>query len=113
MRHSLGIVKAWSFKLLHERMGPDVFEKGLNVMRLPDRCRSMQFSSSFYLECEVVCHPKCAPLLPATCGIPTEYVRHFADTMSRAKAVSTMKLSVADLRLEMKGWMKAPKYVIL
>lgn len=61
-------------------------------------------------ECNIVCHPKCTPDLPASCGLPTEYAKHFTDMMSRARAANDTKVSVANLKLKMDGWMKMPKY---
>lgn len=62
-------------------------------------------------ECSVVCHPKCAPSLPATCGLPTDYAIHFSSILDQAKSISTTRLSTAELRLQMKGWLKVPRSV--
>ena len=61
-------------------------------------------------ECSVVCHPTCAPSLPPTCGMPTEYALHFASILDQAKSISTSRLSTASLQLHMKGWLKVPRY---
>ena len=63
----------------------------------------------FNTECQIVCHPKCASSLPATCGLPTEYARHFTDTMAKAQA-NDKNVSVANLKLQHEGWMQTPKY---
>ncbi|XP_071448673.1 citron Rho-interacting kinase [Hetaerina americana] len=31
-------------------------------------------------ECSMIAHPKCSLLLPNTCGLPTQFVRHFSET---------------------------------
>ena len=38
-------------------------------------------------DCKVICHPKCAPDLPNTCGLPAELVDHvFSHPPSSKKA---------------------------
>ena len=39
-------------------------------------------------ECNTLCHPKCSPCLPATCGLPPEYATHFSEALCREKANS-------------------------
>ena len=65
-----------------------------------------------FIECSIVCHPKCAPSLPATCGMPTQYVQHLMETIGRARSVSVAKGSVAGLNIQMSGWMKIPRYIL-
>ena len=59
-------------------------------------------------ECGMVVHPKCASSVPATCGLPTEYVRHFADMMSRIEEAE-MHCSMEPLNIKMEGWLKVPR----
>ncbi|XP_036007093.1 citron rho-interacting kinase isoform X2 [Fundulus heteroclitus] len=62
------------------------------------------------LECHTLCHPKCSPCLPATCGLPAEYATHFSEALCREKANSPalqMKEATGHVRLE--GWMKQPR----
>lgn len=60
-----------------------------------------------------MCHPKCLPEVPASCGFPDEYSRYMTDVMLKAKAASadSMQPSVANLHLQMNGDMKISKYV--
>ncbi|XP_074643974.1 citron rho-interacting kinase-like [Tubulanus polymorphus] len=61
-------------------------------------------------ECQMVCHPKCVSSLPATCGLPTQYVQHFSDVIMKKKSTPSKALSTADLNsMEMCGWMKVPR----
>uniref|UniRef100_A0A9J8BA99 Citron rho-interacting serine/threonine kinase a n=1 Tax=Cyprinus carpio carpio TaxID=630221 RepID=A0A9J8BA99_CYPCA len=62
------------------------------------------------LECRTLCHPKCSPCLPATCGLPAEYATHFTEALCRDKASSPapqVKEASGHMRLE--GWMKQPR----
>ncbi|XP_022526150.2 citron Rho-interacting kinase isoform X3 [Astyanax mexicanus] len=60
------------------------------------------------IECHALCHPKCSPYLPATCGVPTEYALHLSEALSREKGSSSgLKDSSGHMRLE--GWMKQPR----
>ncbi|XP_062854955.1 citron Rho-interacting kinase isoform X2 [Trichomycterus rosablanca] len=62
------------------------------------------------IECHALCHPKCSPYLPATCGIPTEYALHLSEALCREKSSSSglqLKDSGGHMRLE--GWMKQPR----
>ncbi|XP_029108972.1 citron Rho-interacting kinase isoform X2 [Scleropages formosus] len=62
------------------------------------------------MECHVLCHPKCSPCLPATCGLPAEYATHFSEALCRDKASSPalqVKEAAGHVRLE--GWMKQPR----
>jgi citron Rho-interacting kinase len=58
----------------------------------------------------MVVHPKCAPAVPATCGLPTEYVRHFADMMFRIEEAE-MQSSAEPVNIKMEGWLKVPRWV--
>lgn len=58
----------------------------------------------------MVVHPKCASTVPATCGLPTEYVRHFALVMSQIYRGETGRDSDMDnSRVKMEGWLKVPR----
>ncbi|MGH0162603.1 UNVERIFIED_CONTAM: hypothetical protein FKN15_043254 [Acipenser sinensis] len=62
------------------------------------------------VECNAMCHPKCAPCLPATCGLPAEYASHFTEAFCRDKMNSPglqLKDPASHVRLE--GWMKLPR----
>ncbi|GFS01402.1 citron Rho-interacting kinase [Elysia marginata] len=61
-------------------------------------------------ECGMVVHPKCAASVPATCGLPTEYVRHFALMMSRIYHDAADRESELDhSAVKMQGWLKVPR----
>ncbi|XP_025090318.1 citron Rho-interacting kinase-like isoform X2 [Pomacea canaliculata] len=59
-------------------------------------------------ECGMVVHPKCATSVPATCGLPTEYVRLFADMMSRIEE-SEAHSNMEPVSIKMEGWLKVPR----
>ncbi|XP_027023180.1 citron Rho-interacting kinase isoform X2 [Tachysurus fulvidraco] len=62
------------------------------------------------IECHALCHPKCSPYLPATCGVPTEYALHLSEALCREKSSNSglqLKDSSGHMRLE--GWMKQPR----
>uniref|UniRef100_A0A674E208 Citron rho-interacting serine/threonine kinase n=1 Tax=Salmo trutta TaxID=8032 RepID=A0A674E208_SALTR len=63
------------------------------------------------LECHTLCHPKCSPCLPATCGQPAEYATHFSEVFCREKANSPpLQLKEAAGHVRLEGWMKQPRY---
>ncbi|XP_060064915.1 citron Rho-interacting kinase-like [Ylistrum balloti] len=62
-------------------------------------------------ECHMVCHPKCLSAAPATCGLPTEYVQHFQEIMSRDDDTPVnrkVSLCKDDRPIHMKGFLKVP-----
>ncbi|XP_058244604.1 citron Rho-interacting kinase isoform X4 [Hemibagrus wyckioides] len=62
------------------------------------------------IECHALCHPKCSPYLPATCGVPTEYALHLSEALCREKSSNSglqLKDSSGHMRLE--GWIKQPR----
>ncbi|XP_014023386.1 citron Rho-interacting kinase isoform X1 [Salmo salar] len=62
------------------------------------------------LECHTLCHPKCSPCLPATCGQPAEYATHFSEVFCREKANSPpLQLKEAAGHVRLEGWMKQPR----
>ncbi|CAB1315229.1 unnamed protein product [Coregonus sp. 'balchen'] len=62
------------------------------------------------LECHTMCHPKCSPSLPATCGLPAEYATHFSEALCREKANSpALQLKEATGHVRLEGWMKQPR----
>ncbi|XP_012946733.1 citron Rho-interacting kinase isoform X2 [Aplysia californica] len=61
-------------------------------------------------ECGMVVHPKCASSVPATCGLPTEYVRHFALMMSCIyRDEAGQQSDVDQSAVKMEGWLKVPR----
>ncbi|TNN57465.1 Citron Rho-interacting kinase [Liparis tanakae] len=62
------------------------------------------------LECHALCHPKCSPCLPATCGLPAEYAAHFSEALCREKAGSpALQAKEASGHVRLEGWMKQPR----
>ncbi|XP_026204276.1 citron Rho-interacting kinase isoform X5 [Anabas testudineus] len=62
------------------------------------------------LECNTLCHPKCSPCLPATCGLPAEYATHFSEALCREKANSpALQVKEASGHVRLEGWMKQPR----
>ncbi|XP_022521555.2 citron rho-interacting kinase isoform X2 [Astyanax mexicanus] len=62
------------------------------------------------LECHTLCHPKCSPCLPATCGLPPEYATHFSEALCRDKANSpALQVKEASGHVRLEGWMKQPR----
>ncbi|XP_035246530.1 citron rho-interacting kinase-like isoform X4 [Anguilla anguilla] len=60
------------------------------------------------LECQALCHPKCSPCLPSTCGLPAEY--SFGEGLSRDKPSSpTQQPKEASGHVRLEGWMKQPR----
>ncbi|KTF81545.1 hypothetical protein cypCar_00048380, partial [Cyprinus carpio] len=67
-------------------------------------------TGSHVLECRTLCHPKCSPCLPATCGLPAEYATHFSEALCRDKASSpALQLKEASGHVRLEGWMKQPR----
>lgn len=62
------------------------------------------------VECHTLCHPKCSPCLPATCGLPAEYATHFSEALCREKANSpALQVKEASGHVRLEGWMKQPR----
>ncbi|XP_064210250.1 citron rho-interacting kinase isoform X2 [Anguilla rostrata] len=62
------------------------------------------------LECRALCHPKCSPCLPATCGLPAELALHFSEALCRDKANSPgLQVKEASGHVRLEGWMKQPR----
>ncbi|EDO30613.1 predicted protein [Nematostella vectensis] len=67
--------------------------------------------SSKCAECDSVCHIKCCPNLPHTCGLPSQFVEHFSEALSDNMDVSldkSMTRSISQHDLGLAGWMKVP-----
>lgn len=67
-------------------------------------------SFCYVTECQTLCHPKCSPCLPATCGLPAEYATHFSEAVCREKANSpALQVKEASGHVRLEGWMKQPR----
>lgn len=82
------------------------------AVSVPAVARLTVLPSSPSPECHVLCHPKCSPCLPATCGLPAEFATHFSEALCRDKASSpAMPMREASGHVRLEGWMKQPRYV--
>ncbi|KAM6965706.1 citron Rho-interacting kinase [Aplochiton taeniatus] len=62
------------------------------------------------IECHALCHPKCSPCLPATCGVPSDCALHLAEGLCRDKGCSPgLQLKEASGHMHLEGWMKQPR----
>lgn len=62
-----------------------------------------------HVDCKVVCHPKCAPDLPNTCGLPAELASEmFAQPPSskRLKVDDQDTPTVECAQLRKEGWLQ-------
>uniref|UniRef100_A0A8C2BKZ2 Citron rho-interacting serine/threonine kinase b n=1 Tax=Cyprinus carpio TaxID=7962 RepID=A0A8C2BKZ2_CYPCA len=91
---------------------PHRFTQGLNMRAA--RCTvcldTVHFGrqAATCIECHALCHPKCSPYLPATCGVPTEYALHLSEALCREKGSNSgLKDVGGHMRLE--GWLKQPR----
>ncbi|XP_016411669.1 citron Rho-interacting kinase [Sinocyclocheilus rhinocerous] len=86
-----------------ERVHCSELEEALQKMRI--ELRSLREE-----ECRTLCHPKCSPCLPATCGLPAEYATHFSEALCRDKASSpVLQVKEASGHMRLEGWMKQPR----
>ncbi|XP_052223336.1 citron Rho-interacting kinase-like isoform X2 [Dreissena polymorpha] len=67
-------------------------------------------------ECHMVCHVKCSTVAQETCGIPTEYMRHFSAINGSGAApdrhgVSDGSSAIGSAKegVHLAGWLKVPK----
>ncbi|XP_048252316.1 citron Rho-interacting kinase-like [Haliotis rufescens] len=66
-------------------------------------------------ECHIVCHPRCVTSVPASCGLPTEYVSHYTGMMARVNTDQPLyygeEEEEKDLSnaIRMEGWLKLPR----
>ncbi|KAF3696176.1 Citron Rho-interacting kinase [Channa argus] len=62
------------------------------------------------LECHALCHPKCSPCLPATCGMSSDCSLHLSEGLCRDKGTSPgQQLKEASGHMHLEGWMKQPR----
>ncbi|XP_029296530.1 citron Rho-interacting kinase isoform X5 [Cottoperca gobio] len=62
------------------------------------------------LECHALCHPKCSPCLPATCGMSSDCSLHLSEGLCRDKGSSPgQQLKEASGHMHLEGWMKQPR----
>ncbi|KAG7222141.1 hypothetical protein INR49_016713, partial [Caranx melampygus] len=62
------------------------------------------------LECHALCHPKCSPCLPATCGMSSDCSLHLSEGLCRDKGNSPgQQLKEAGGHMHLEGWMKQPR----
>lgn len=66
-------------------------------------------------ECGLVCHVKCVPNLPRTCGLPSQFVEHFSETLQEQNNDENDKTNIqSSTRLggKREGWLRVPRYDI-
>ncbi|XP_048583175.1 citron Rho-interacting kinase isoform X2 [Nematostella vectensis] len=105
-----------------ERMHHNIPHRFVNVLNMhPVKCAvcldSVHFGrqSSKCAECDSVCHIKCCPNLPHTCGLPSQFVEHFSEALSDNMDVSldkSMTRSISQHGLGLEGWMKVPSVIV-
>ncbi|XP_056887757.1 citron Rho-interacting kinase isoform X3 [Takifugu flavidus] len=62
------------------------------------------------LECHALCHPKCSPCLPSTCGMSSDCSLHLSEGVCRDKISSPgQQLKEASGHMHLEGWMKQPR----
>ncbi|XP_059193727.1 citron Rho-interacting kinase isoform X2 [Centropristis striata] len=62
------------------------------------------------LECHALCHPKCSPCLPATCGMSSDCSLHLTEGLCRDKGTTpSQQLKEASGHMHLEGWMKQPR----
>lgn len=62
------------------------------------------------LECHALCHPKCSPCLPATCGMSSDCSLHLSEGPCRDKGSAPgQQLKEAGGHMHLEGWMKQPR----
>ncbi|XP_051924107.1 citron Rho-interacting kinase isoform X4 [Hippocampus zosterae] len=62
------------------------------------------------LECHALCHPKCSPCLPATCGMSSDCSLHLSESSCREKGNSSgQQIKDASGHMHLEGWMKQPR----
>lgn len=62
-------------------------------------------------ECHALCHPKCSPCLPSTCGMSSDCSLHLSEGVCRDKISSPgqQQLKEASGHMHLEGWMKQPR----
>lgn len=65
-------------------------------------------------ECGLVCHVKCSPNVPHTCGLPSQLVEHFTETLQEQKndenSLIPNSQSTTKLGGRREGWLRVPRY---
>ncbi|XP_031426731.1 citron Rho-interacting kinase [Clupea harengus] len=62
------------------------------------------------IECHALCHPKCSPYLPASCGVPSDYNIHYSEALCRDKSSSQgLPLKDSNGHVHLEAWMKMPR----
>ncbi|XP_071962561.1 citron rho-interacting kinase-like [Antedon mediterranea] len=60
-------------------------------------------------ECQQVCHTRCAALLPSTCGLPTQYLKHFGNAMNTKAVAPMLDNEKQEDTVHLQAWMKIPR----
>ncbi|KAJ8286440.1 hypothetical protein GJAV_G00039280 [Gymnothorax javanicus] len=104
---------SWRGKERSHHSAPHRFTVGLNMRAA--KCAvcldTVHFGrqAATCLECHALCHPKCSPCLPSTCGLPGEYL--LGEGLSRDRPTSpTQQPKEATGHVRLEGWMKQPRH---
>uniref|UniRef100_T1J2L4 Non-specific serine/threonine protein kinase n=1 Tax=Strigamia maritima TaxID=126957 RepID=T1J2L4_STRMM len=100
-------------KLAEERMRHNIPHRFQNCLNLrATKCATcldtIHFGrgSSKCQECNLTVHPKCAPSIPSTCGLPTGFYQHFRQSL---RTSSRRRPYPKPLDKNCKGWVKIPR----
>lgn len=87
-----------------------VAQRGVERSRKLVWCCCLFSSVFFSSECHALCHPKCSPCLPATCGMSSDCSLHLSEGLCRDKGSSAgQQLKEASGHMHLEGWMKQPR----
>ena len=99
---------------------PHRMQSALNMR--PSKCPVCLISAHFgkqiskCSECAIICHTKCAPSLPNTCGLPSKLASHFNNSTKENRVSSAERDSAFDSAsgdVRMSGWLKIPRKYVL
>lgn len=60
-------------------------------------------------ECHALCHPKCSPCLPSTCGMSSDCSLHLSEGLRDKVTSAGQQLKEAGGHMHLEGWMKQPR----
>jgi len=84
--------------------------------KLINGANSSEYSNFSFLvaECGLLCHVKCSPNVPHTCGLPSQLVEHFTETLQEQKndenSLIPNSQSTTKLGGRREGWLRVPRY---
>ena len=87
-----------------------------NARKLISGANSSEYGNFSFVtaECGLVCHVKCSPNVPHTCGLPSQLVEHFTETLQEQKndenSLIPNSQSTTKLGGRREGWLRVPRY---